>query len=107
MTATLPEGAPRVVVYFCRECGSFDVESEHWVHLNKWDIRDESGGSIFWCPRCEEHDKYCGIAVRAQDPQAAGQFIWSTDDSEDFPSLRELIRNLRECGYRRPRAGTT
>lgn len=95
----------RDVVYFCLTCGSLDVEAEYWVHLNKWEPRDASGDQ-WWCPRCQDHDRHGGIAER-EDRGPNRPPIWTTDESEDFSSLRELIRNVRECGYRRPRAGTT
>lgn len=52
-------------LFFCRDCGSPEIESEMWVGLNDEELcGDSSGDGDCWCRNCNAHT---GIKLKEED----------------------------------------
>ena len=44
----------KVTKYYCKECGSSDVEEKAWVKVNTGQIESVIEDSEVWCCQCEK-----------------------------------------------------
>ena len=82
-------------LYACIYCGSLSIEAEHWVGLNRMDVRNQAGDT-YWCARCQEHSRHCLILQR----EGLG---FTCDDDPVRGGIGTLREVLRRCCPSRPR----
>jgi len=70
-------------MWYCRTCGSNDVEGQQWVNLNTDEIGETVDDEKYWCNDCTD---YCQITDDPNDNLSDHEM---TRGEEKFESKRE------------------